>query len=135
MTGTPFRKDLSERTLGWVLLAPAFVLLAVIVVYPIGALFWNSLHGVDHAEGGHQLTARVHRDHEFAAGRIGYVLGEGFAGAEHGVERLREARGQAPADLLLGVDDGRGGTGCQNAGHAGALQEFTTFHDLSSKRG
>ena len=43
------RKDLSERTLGLLLLAPAFALLLVIVVYPIATLFWNSLHGVDNA--------------------------------------------------------------------------------------
>ena len=76
----------------------------------------------------------MHRDHELAAGRVGYVLGEGFARAENGLERFREARSQTPADLLLGVDDGRRGTGRQNAGHAGALQEFTTFHSDSLSR-
>lgn len=35
-------RDPSERTLGVLLLAPAFVLLALIVVYPIGKLLWNS---------------------------------------------------------------------------------------------
>ena len=40
-------KDLSERALGAVLLAPAALLLLVIVVYPIATLFWNSLHSVD----------------------------------------------------------------------------------------
>jgi ABC-type sugar transport system permease subunit len=35
-------RDPSERTLGLLLLAPAFVLLALIVVYPIGKLLWNS---------------------------------------------------------------------------------------------
>jgi multiple sugar transport system permease protein len=34
--------DPSDRTLAWVLLAPAFLLLALIVVYPIGKLIWNS---------------------------------------------------------------------------------------------
>jgi multiple sugar transport system permease protein len=34
--------DPSERTLAVLLLAPAFVLLALIVVYPIGKLVWNS---------------------------------------------------------------------------------------------
>jgi len=41
------RRDLSERTLGALLLAPAALLLLVIVVYPIATLFWNSLHTVD----------------------------------------------------------------------------------------
>jgi len=43
------KKDLSERALGALLLAPAALLLLVIVVYPIATLFWNSLHGVDNA--------------------------------------------------------------------------------------
>jgi multiple sugar transport system permease protein len=42
-------KDLSERTLGFLLLAPAALLLVVIVVYPIATLFANSLFGVDNA--------------------------------------------------------------------------------------
>ena len=42
-------KDLSERALGVVLLAPAALLLLVIVVYPIATLFWSSLHAVDNA--------------------------------------------------------------------------------------
>ena len=50
MSDAPFGKDLSERTLGWVLLAPAMALLAVVVVYPIATLFWSSLHGVDNAD-------------------------------------------------------------------------------------
>ena len=35
-------RDPDERTLGLLLLTPAFALLALIVVYPIGKLFWNS---------------------------------------------------------------------------------------------
>ena len=35
-------RDPSEKTLGVLLLAPAFVLLALIVVYPIGRLIFNS---------------------------------------------------------------------------------------------
>ncbi len=35
-------RDPDEKTLGVLLLAPAFVLLALIVVYPIAKLFWNS---------------------------------------------------------------------------------------------
>ena len=37
-------RDPSERTLAFVLLAPAFVLLAAIVAYPIGKLIWNSFY-------------------------------------------------------------------------------------------
>ena len=35
-------RDPSEKTLGVLLLAPAFLLLALIVVYPIGKLIFNS---------------------------------------------------------------------------------------------
>ncbi len=49
MSDRTFRRDLSERTLARVLLAPAALLLAVIVVYPIVTLFWSSLHSVDNA--------------------------------------------------------------------------------------
>jgi len=37
-------RDPSEKTLAVLLLAPAFLLLALIVVYPIGKLIWNSFH-------------------------------------------------------------------------------------------
>jgi ABC-type sugar transport system permease subunit len=37
-------RDPSEKTLAVLLLAPAFLLLALIVVYPIGKLVWNSFH-------------------------------------------------------------------------------------------
>jgi multiple sugar transport system permease protein len=37
-------RDPSEKTLAVLLLAPAFVLLALIVVYPIGKLIWNSFY-------------------------------------------------------------------------------------------
>jgi multiple sugar transport system permease protein len=48
-TAAPAKRDLSERALGALLLTPAALLLLIIVVYPIGTLFWNSLHGVDNA--------------------------------------------------------------------------------------
>ena len=40
-------RDLSERALGALLLAPAAVLLLVVVVYPVATLLWNSLHTAD----------------------------------------------------------------------------------------
>jgi multiple sugar transport system permease protein len=51
-TATVHRKDLSEHALGVLLLAPAAVLLLVIVVYPIATLFFDSLHSVDNANPG-----------------------------------------------------------------------------------
>lgn len=35
-------KDLSERALGWLLLAPVGILLALIVIYPVGQLLYSS---------------------------------------------------------------------------------------------
>jgi len=43
----PSRRDLSERALGTLLLLPAAVLLAVIVVYPVATLIGTSLFTVD----------------------------------------------------------------------------------------
>jgi multiple sugar transport system permease protein len=44
------RKSLSERGLGYLLLAPAALLLLLIVVYPIAALVWNSFFDIHLAE-------------------------------------------------------------------------------------
>ena len=44
------RKSLSERGLGFALLAPAALLLLLIVVYPITALVWNSFFDIHLAE-------------------------------------------------------------------------------------
>ena len=45
-------RDPSERTLGFLLLAPAFLLLALIVVYPIGRLIFNSFFDLRLSGGG-----------------------------------------------------------------------------------
>lgn len=45
-------RDPDERTLGVMLLAPAFLLLAMIVVYPIGKLLWNSFFDLRLSGGG-----------------------------------------------------------------------------------
>ena len=45
-------RDPSERTLGWLLLAPAFALLALIVVYPIAKLLFNSFFDLRLSGGG-----------------------------------------------------------------------------------
>ncbi len=44
-------RDPSEATLAKVLLAPAFLLLAVIVVYPVGRLIWTSLYDLSLTSG------------------------------------------------------------------------------------
>ena len=45
-------RDPSEKTLGVMLLTPAFLLLALIVVYPIGKLIWNSFYDLRLSGGG-----------------------------------------------------------------------------------
>ena len=45
-------RDPSEKTLGLMLLAPAFLLLALIVVYPIAKLIWNSFYDLRLSGGG-----------------------------------------------------------------------------------
>ena len=45
-------RDPSEKTLGFLLLAPAFVLLALIVAYPIGRLIFNSFFDLRLSGGG-----------------------------------------------------------------------------------
>lgn len=45
-------RDPSEKTLALLLLAPAFILLALIVAYPIGKLVWNSFHDLRLSGGG-----------------------------------------------------------------------------------
>lgn len=53
MAGTLERlRDPSEKTLGVLLLAPAFLLLALIVVYPIGKLIFNSFFDLRLSGGG-----------------------------------------------------------------------------------
>ena len=52
---------------------------------------------------------RRRADLELVVGRLGDVLGEGLAGAVQRVERLGEARGQAPFQLRHRLRDGRRG--------------------------
>jgi multiple sugar transport system permease protein len=78
------RRDLSERSLALLLLAPAALLLAAIVVYPIATLFWTSLHGVDNADpsAGEKFVGVANYARALADGRfwsstwhtIGYIV-------------------------------------------------------------
>ena len=79
-----FRRDLSDRALAYVLLAPAALLLALIVVYPIATLLWTSLTAVDNANpaGGEHFVGldnyvRAMADDRFwasTAHTIGYIV-------------------------------------------------------------
>jgi ABC-type sugar transport system permease subunit len=64
-------KDPSDKALAFMLLAPAFVLLALIVVYPIGRLIWNSFFDLRLSGGtgaqfvGLENYVMVLQDHDF----------------------------------------------------------------------
>ena len=90
----------------------------------VGALDGAPLHGVDHAEGGTSSPPGCTEITNLPPVASDTYFEKASLAPNTVPERLREAGRQAPADLLLGVDDGRGGAGGQNAGHAGAPQEF-----------
>ena len=71
-------KDLSERALAAVLLAPAALLLLVIVVYPIATLFFSSLHTVDNANpaAGEQWAGLANYTRAFDDDRFWHSLGQ-----------------------------------------------------------
>jgi len=71
-------KDLSERALGALLLLPAGLLLAVVVVYPIATLFWSSLHGVDNANpaAGDQFVGLANYLRAFEDDRFWHSVGQ-----------------------------------------------------------
>jgi multiple sugar transport system permease protein len=73
-------KDLSERALGAVLLAPAALLLLVIVVYPIATLFWSSLHTIDNANpaAGEHWAGLANYARAFDDDRFWHSLGQTF---------------------------------------------------------
>ena len=52
-------RDPSEKTLGLLLLAPAFALLALIVVYPIGRLIFNSFYDLRLSGGADAVQLKV----------------------------------------------------------------------------
>mmetsp|Transcript_20918 Transcript_20918/g.80503 ORF Transcript_20918/g.80503 Transcript_20918/m.80503 type:complete len:235 (+) Transcript_20918:3977-4681(+) len=70
----------------------------------------------------------MHRDLEFAAAHLADLLGHQLGRAEQRVQRLREARGQAPAHLGLGMHDGGRRTGGQHTGQAGLSNKRTALH-------
>ncbi len=69
-------RDLSERKLGMLLLLPAALLLFLIVVYPIGTLFYTSLHGVDNAniQAGERWVGLANYQRAFSDGRFWHSL-------------------------------------------------------------
>jgi ABC-type sugar transport system permease subunit len=62
-------RDPSEKTLALLLLAPAFLLLALIVVYPIGKLIWNSFFDLRLSGGGEAVQVRRLENYALTSGR------------------------------------------------------------------
>jgi hypothetical protein len=65
----------------------------------VAALHGAVLHGVEHLQAGDDLTRGEDLDLELVAGGRGDALGHLLGRAVDGVERLGEARGEAPLDL------------------------------------
>jgi hypothetical protein len=71
------------------------------------------------------------RDDELAARHLADFLGEDFFGTIDGVQRLREAGREAPAQRGTLRMHGRCGTCGQNTGNAGVFDNGTTIHGLT----
>ncbi len=87
--------------------------------------------GVDRLQAAHDLAGAEGLDLELVVRRLGHELRDHLGGAVDGVERLREARGEAPLDLGRRVGDGRGGDdGRSGGGHGRAFQELPSLHEV-----
>ena len=91
------------------------------------------LHRVEHLQARDDLARREGADLELVVGRLGHDLGEVLDAAVQRVERLGEARGQAPVELGRGLGDGgrRDRAGGRRGGGAdtGGAEEFATLHE------
>ena len=76
----------------------------------------------------HDLVGGEDLDLEPVVGRLGDRLRKRLGGAVERVERLREARGQAPFELRHRLRDGGLRNRGRGGGQAGRLQELTTLH-------
>jgi len=86
------------------------------------------LHAVDDTEGRHQLAGGMRRDLELAPSHVAHLLREHLGRAEDRVERLGEARSQAPPYAGLRMNDSRCNPGGNDAGNAGIAYERATLH-------
>jgi hypothetical protein len=74
------------------------VLAEVIVGGGVAHFDGAGLDRIHDLQAGHDFAGGERADIEFAAGQFGHALGEGVGGTEDGVERFREAAGEAPVD-------------------------------------
>ena len=90
------------------------------------------LHRIDDLQARDDLAGGEDADLELVVGDCRHSLGEVLAGAIDRVERLGEARRQAPLHLGHGLGDrGRGeraGSGNRGAADTGGAQKFATLH-------
>ena len=86
------------------------------------------LHAINHAESGHQFTGCVHGNLKFATRHGSDSFGELISSAVDGVERLGEARSQAPADSGLRMHCGCC-TSSQNTCNTCIFNNGTTVHE------
>ena len=105
-----------------------FVFAEKIVGRSVSAFHSAVLHTVDHAESRHQLAGGVGGDRELAATHLADLFGEGVSCTKNGVQRLRKARSQAPADGgCLRMCCRRSASG-QHASNTGVFDDGTTIH-------
>ncbi|MGY4352451.1 hypothetical protein ACVWXM_008944 [Bradyrhizobium sp. GM7.3] len=84
---------------------------------------------IERLQAGNELAGREGLDLEFVVGGLGNIFRKSLSGAVDSVQRLREARGQAPFDLGRALRDRRCGNQRRRAGNRAALEECTAFHD------
>src|SRR5262249_60731375 len=82
-------------------------------------------------QAGHDLAGRERLDLEPVVGRFGNRLGKQLRRTPQGVERLREARGEAPFQLRRRLRNGGRGNGSRGQAATRGLEEVTTFHDVT----
>ena len=88
--------------------------------------------GIERLQTGDELAGRKGLDLEFVIGGLGDIFREGLRRAVDGVERFREARGQAPFDFRRALRDRGCSSQRRRAGDRAAPEECTTFHDGGS---
>src|SRR2546429_3428177 len=87
-------------------------------------------HGVEHLQTGHDFTGGEGLDLEFVVGDFSDALGEIFAAAVQGIERLRPACRVSPLYLRVRLRNRRCCNRSRGETDAAHLQEITTFHLL-----
>ena len=83
---------------------------------------------VQRLQAGNDFARRKHLDLELVVGHFGDVFRQLLGAAIDRVERLREARRQAPLDLGRGLRNGRRGNGGRGRTGRRNLQKITTLH-------